>query len=114
MSDIVALPVLSRQSFTLANVTFLDRQGQPYTPSTVEKRVTLADGVTVITEWEDVGGSAGFSNGDSIPITADETETINTTALTEKHVIVIAGDRDTDTENPLRIVVQIRNRYLLP
>lgn len=110
MSDIVATPILSRQAITLANVTFLDRQGVPYTPSVVEKKVLLSDG-TIITNWLTI---SAFSNGDDIPVTATEMAMQNATAVSEKHIVLVVGDRNTSVENPLRIQVQVKNRELLP
>lgn len=110
MSDIVAQPVLDSQAWTLGGVTFLDRAGAPYLPSTVKKRVVNADTGSVITNWTTV---AGFTNGANIPITATEMALSDQTKLSEKHVILIAGDQGTATENVLRVIVQILNREKL-
>src|SRR4051812_32858397 len=111
MSDIVAQPVLDRQSFTLAAVRFLDQAGVAYAPSTVEKRVVVAATGTVITNWTTV---AGFVNGNDIPVTATEMALQDSTQLTEKHIVLIVGDRTTASENPLRVIVQVQNREKLP
>lgn len=110
MSDITARPVLDRQAFTVRNVRFLDKDGVIYHPLKVEKRVITADGA-VLTDWLEL---TGFSSGDDVDITAEEMELQDTSALTEKHVCLIVGDRTTDTENPLRIIVQVVNRERLP
>ncbi|MEO8466260.1 MAG: hypothetical protein ABI640_13030 [Gammaproteobacteria bacterium] len=110
MSDIVGIPVLSRQAFTARNVQFLDKDGVPYDPSTVEKRVITAAG-GVITDWTTL---AGFGSGDDVDITADEMELQDVELIVEKHIVLIVGDRDTDSENPLRIIVQVQNREKLP
>lgn len=113
MSDIYALPVLSRQAFTLGDVHFLDKNGVAYTPDIVEKRVVTEDG-TEITNWTEVGGTSGFADGDDIEVTADETELQDPTVLAERHIVLIVGDRNTDAENPLRVIVQVQNRERLP
>lgn len=111
-SDIVSQAVLSRQAFTMANVTFLDARGIPYTPAVVEKRVVVASTpVYVITNWTPIGG---FVSGDDIQVTANETELIDTSLIVEKHIVLVVGDRGTPSENPQRVIVQVKNREMLP
>jgi hypothetical protein len=111
MSDVAALPVLSRQAFTLANVTFLDRNGIPYTPGQVEKRVVNAANGATITDWTLL---PGFLSGDDVDVTATEMEMMDASALTEKHIVLVVGDRATASENPLRVTVQVKNREKIP
>lgn len=111
MRDIVTEPVLSRSTITLASVTFLTEQGTPYLPSTVEKKVVNSDGV-VITDWENVGDSSGFANGDDILVTADETDMVDDTLAYERHIVLVVGNRGTEVEHPLRVIVPINNRDL--
>lgn len=110
MSDITARPVLHRRAFAVADVTFLDAEGNSYVPGIVEKKVITASGFT-ITDWTEV---ADFESGQTIEVTADETEMQNLALLTDKHIVLIVGDRGTATENPLRIIVPIVNRERLP
>lgn len=110
MSDQRAKPILSRQAFTIASISFLDADGVAYVPTTVEKRVVTATG-EVLTDWTQI---PGFADGGDIEVTAAEMEMQDDLALVEKHIVLIVGDRGTNSENPLRIVVPVKNRELLP